>query len=197
MSSRPVERAGSSFSLRLNLWYAAFFIFGCFALFLRHEARAEHPMLDLRLFRIRNFWVANLTTFTAYAGLIGGLFFLPLYLQQIAGYSALDSGLATTPISIVLFILSPRFGRIASDTGPRLPMSAGPIVAGLGMLLMLRTGPDGDYLADILPAILVFALGLAATVAPLTAAHHIITDSSLPAAQQKQIKKLGIRLTVV
>jgi EmrB/QacA subfamily drug resistance transporter len=142
---------------------------GCFALFLRHEARAEHPMLDLGLFRIRNFWVANLTTFTAYAGLIGGLFFLPLYLQQIAGYSALDSGLATTPISIVLFILSPRFGRIASDTGPRLPMSAGPIVAGLGMLLMLRIGPDGDYLADILPAILVFALGLAATVAPLTA----------------------------
>jgi EmrB/QacA subfamily drug resistance transporter len=141
----------------------------CFALFLRHEARAEHPMLDLGLFRIRNFWVANLTTFTAYAGLIGGLFFLPLYLQQIAGYSALDAGLATTPISIFLFILSPRFGRMASDTGPRLPMSVGPIVAGIGMLLLLRVGPDGDYLADILPAIIVFSLGLAATVAPLTA----------------------------
>ena len=141
----------------------------CFALFLRHEARAEHPMLDLGLFRIRNFWVANLTTFTAYAGLIGGLFFVPLYLQQIAGYSALESGLATTPISIVLFVLSPRFGRIASDTGPRLPMSAGPLLAGVGMLVMMRIGPDGDYLADVLPAVLIFALGLAATVAPLTA----------------------------
>ena len=141
----------------------------CLALFLFHEARTEHPMLDLGLFRIRNFWVVNLTTFTVYGGLIGGLFFVPLYLQQIADYSALESGLATTPISVVLFLLSPRFGRIASDTGPRVPMCVGPIVAGVGMLLMLRIGPDGNYLADVLPGVLLFALGLAATVAPLTA----------------------------
>jgi EmrB/QacA subfamily drug resistance transporter len=141
----------------------------CFALFLLRESRAEHPMLDLALFRIRNFWVVNLTTFTVYGGLIGGLFFIPLYLQQIAGYSALESGLATTPISILLFVLSPRFGRIASDTGPRVPMCVGPIVAGLGMMLLLRVGPDGNYLGDVLPGVLLFALGLAATVAPLTA----------------------------
>jgi EmrB/QacA subfamily drug resistance transporter len=141
----------------------------CFALFLVYEARAPHPMLDLGLFRIRNFSVANLTTLATYAGLIGGLFFVGLYLQQVAGYSPLQAGLATTPISLLLFFLSPRFGRFASGTGPRLPMTAGPIVGGLGLLLMLRVGTSADYPTEVLPAILVFGLGLAATVAPLTA----------------------------
>jgi EmrB/QacA subfamily drug resistance transporter len=141
----------------------------CFAAFLLYEARARHPMLDLTLFRIRNFAVANLTTLTVYAGLSGGLLFVNLYLQQVAGYSALEAGLATTPISILLFVLSPRFGRLASGTGPRLPMTVGPLTAGAGMLLMLRVGPGASYLAEVLPAVLVFGLGLAATVAPLTA----------------------------
>jgi EmrB/QacA subfamily drug resistance transporter len=141
----------------------------CFVAFLLYEARARHPMLDLGLFRIRNFRVANVTTLAAYAGLIGGLFFVGLYLQQVVGYSPLQAGLATTPISILLFVLSPRFGRLASGTGPRLPMTAGPIVGGLGLLLMLRVGSSADYLTDVLPAIVVFGLGLAATVAPLTA----------------------------
>ena len=141
----------------------------CFALFLLHEARARQPMLDLGLFRIRNFAVANLTTLSAYAGLIGGLFFLTLFLQQVSGYSALEAGLATTPVSVLLFLLSPRFGRLASGTGPRLPMTVGPIVGGVGLLLMLRIGAGADYVAEVLPAVLVFGLGLAATVAPLTA----------------------------
>jgi EmrB/QacA subfamily drug resistance transporter len=141
----------------------------CFALFVLREARARHPMLDLALFRIRNFWVANLTTFTAYAGLIGGLFFVGLFLQQVAGYSPLDAGLATTPISVILFVLSPRFGRIASGTGPRAPMTAGPIVGGVGLIMLMRVGSSPDYLTEVLPAIVVFGLGLAATVAPLTA----------------------------
>ena len=141
----------------------------CFALFVVHEARARHPMMDLSLFRIRNFAIANLTTLSAYAGLIGGLFFVGLFLQQVAGYSPLEAGLATTPISVLLFVLSPRFGRLASGVGPRLPMTAGPIVGGIGLLLMLRVGSGADYLTDVLPAILVFGLGLSATVAPLTA----------------------------
>jgi EmrB/QacA subfamily drug resistance transporter len=141
----------------------------CFALFVLHEARARHPMMDLGLFRIRNFAIANLTTLSAYAGLIGGLFFVGLFLQEVAGYSPLEAGLATTPISIILFVLSPRWGKLASGTGPRLPMSLGPIVGGLGLLLMLRVGSSGDYLVDVLPAIVVFGLGLSATVAPLTA----------------------------
>jgi EmrB/QacA subfamily drug resistance transporter len=142
---------------------------GCFALFVWHEARARHPMMDLGLFRIRNFAIANLTTLSAYAGLIGGLFFVGLFLQQVAGYSPLEAGLATTPISLILFALSPRWGRLASGTGPRLPMTLGPIVGGVGLLLMLRIGAEADYVVDVLPAILVFGLGLSATVAPLTA----------------------------
>ncbi len=141
----------------------------CFALFVLHEARARQPMLDLALFRVRNFAIANLTTLAAYAGLIGGLFFIGLFLQQVAGYSALEAGLATMPISLILFFLSPRWGRLASGTGPRLPMSLGPIVGGLGLILLLRVDAGGDYLTDVLPAILVFGLGLSATVAPLTA----------------------------
>ncbi len=141
----------------------------CFAAFLVYEARARQPMLDLGLFRIRNFAVANATTLATYAGLIGGLFFVGLFLQQVIGYTPLEAGLATTPISILLFVLSPRFGRLASGTGPRLPMTVGPIVGGIGLLLMTRVGADADYLADVLPAVVVFGLGLSATVAPLTA----------------------------
>jgi EmrB/QacA subfamily drug resistance transporter len=141
----------------------------CFALFVAHEAWARHPMLDLTLFRIRNFAVANLTTLATYAGLIGGLFFVGLYLQQVAGYSPFEAGLATTPVSLLLFFLSPRWGKLASGTGPRLPMTAGPIVGGVGLLLMLRITASADYVADVLPALLVFGLGLSATVAPLTA----------------------------
>jgi EmrB/QacA subfamily drug resistance transporter len=141
----------------------------CFALFVLHEARARHPMLDLALFRIRNFWVANLTTLSAYAGLIGGLFFVGLFLQQVSGYSPVEAGLATTPISLILFFLSPRWGKLASGTGPRLPMTAGPIVGGIGLILLLRVGAGADYPSEVLPAILIFGLGLSATVAPLTA----------------------------
>ncbi|HKF84035.1 MAG TPA: MFS transporter [Solirubrobacterales bacterium] len=141
----------------------------CFGLFILREATARHPMLPLGLFRIRNFWVTNLTTLSTYAGLIGGLFFVGLYLQQVAGYSPLEAGLATTPISILMFFLSPRFGRITSGTGPRVPMTAGPILGGIGLLLMMRIGPDGNYLLDVLPGLLVFGVGLSATVAPLTA----------------------------
>jgi EmrB/QacA subfamily drug resistance transporter len=140
-----------------------------FALFVLHEARTRHPMLELSLFRVRNFRVANLTTLAAYAGLIGGLFFVGLFLQQVAGYTPIEAGLATTPVSLILFFLSPRWGRLASGTGPRLPMSAGPIVGGIGLLLLMRVGSDANYLADVLPAVLVFGLGLSATVAPLTA----------------------------
>ena len=141
----------------------------CFALFILREATARHPMLPLGLFRIRNFWVTNLTTLSTYAGLIGGLFFVGLYLQQVVGYSPLEAGLATTPISILMFFLSPRFGRMASGTGPRLPMTAGPIVGGIGLLLMMKIDTGASYLTDVLPGLLVFGIGLSATVAPLTA----------------------------
>ena len=141
----------------------------CFAAFVAWEAVAARPMLDLSLFRIRNFAVANLTTLSVYAGLAAGLLFVGLYLQQVVGYSAFEAGLATTPISLCLFLLSPRWGKLASGVGPRLPMTLGPIVAGAGTLLFMRVDAGASYVAEVLPAVLVFGLGLAATVAPLTA----------------------------
>ncbi|HSJ17529.1 MAG TPA: MFS transporter, partial [Solirubrobacterales bacterium] len=133
------------------------------------EARSRHPMLDLALFRIRNFLVTNIETLLVYAGLYGAFFFITLFLQESVGYSPLEAGLATTPISVMLFVLSPRFGRIATDTGPRVPMSIGPIVGGVGLLLLMRVDADASYLTDVLPGLVVFGLGLSATVAPLTA----------------------------
>jgi EmrB/QacA subfamily drug resistance transporter len=141
---------------------------GCFVAFIAREATARAPMLPLALFRVRNFAVANAATLTVYGGLIGATFFLTLYLQQVGGYSPLAAGLATVPISLLLFFLSPRFGTFTAGVGPRLPMTAGPIVAGLGLLLLLRVGVRPSYASEVLPALVVFGLGLAATVAPLT-----------------------------
>jgi EmrB/QacA subfamily drug resistance transporter len=140
-----------------------------FALFLVWESRYRHAMLDLSLFKVRNFSITNIETLVVYSGLIGAFFFITLFLQQTAGYTAIEAGLATTPVSLILFVLSPRFGKIATSIGPRVPMSIGPIVGGVGLLLMMRVGADPSYVTEVLPAILVFGLGLSATVAPLTA----------------------------
>ena len=137
--------------------------------FIAWEMRYRHAMMDVGLFRIRNFSVTNAATVLVYGGLYGGSFFITIFLQQTAGYSALEAGLATTPIAVMLFVLSPWFGRLASGVGPRLPMSAGPLVAGVGMLLLIRVGADAPYLSEVLPGVFIFALGLSMTVAPLTA----------------------------
>jgi EmrB/QacA subfamily drug resistance transporter len=139
------------------------------ALFLRHEQRAAEPMLPLGLFARRNFAVGNAETFAIYAGLSILFFFLVIYLQQVAGYTALESGLTTLPVTLVMFALSRRFGALADRLGPRLFMGAGPFVAAGGILLLLGTGREVAYLTDLLPALLLFSLGLSMTVAPLTA----------------------------
>jgi EmrB/QacA subfamily drug resistance transporter len=139
-----------------------------FAAFLVREATARAPMLPLALFRIRNFAAANAATLTVYGGLYAGTFFLTLYLQQVAGYTPLEAGFASLPVSLLMFFLSPRFGAFTARVGPRLPMTVGPLVAGLGYLLLLRVGVDADYWTEVLPGLLIFGLGLSATVAPLT-----------------------------
>jgi EmrB/QacA subfamily drug resistance transporter len=140
-----------------------------FALFLLHEARTPEPMLPLTLFRRRNFAVGNAETLAMYAGLSVLFFFLVLFLQQVAGWSALRAGLATLPTTVVMFFLSRYSGRLADRYGPRMFMGGGPLVAAGGLLLMQRVGADPDYLTELLPALLVFAIGLSLTVAPLTA----------------------------
>ena len=137
--------------------------------FVAWESRTRAPMLPLSLFAVRNFSVANLSTLAVYAALGGALFFLSIFLQQIGDYSAFEAGLATVPITIVMFLLSRRFGGLAMKIGPRLPMSVGPLLCGVGLILLTRLDADADYLTDVLPGLLPFSLGLAMTVAPLTA----------------------------
>ena len=141
-----------------------------FGAFLVYESRASDPMLRLDLFKSRNFAVGNVETLALYGGLSALFFFLVLYLQQVAGYTPLESGLALLPESLVMFALSSRFGALADRFGPRLFMGAGPLVAGAGMLMLLTFGVRVHYLTEVLPGILVFSLGLSMTVAPLTAA---------------------------
>jgi EmrB/QacA subfamily drug resistance transporter len=140
------------------------------ALFAVYESRIPHPMLDLTLFRRRNFTVGNLLTLAVYAGLGVMSFLLVLYLQQVARWNALDAGLSMVPTSLVMFALSRRFGALADRIGPRPLMGAGPLVAAAGLLWVSRLPSDPSYVTDLLPGLLVFALGLSMTVAPLTAA---------------------------
>ncbi len=138
--------------------------------FLWHESRASDPMLPLGLFKRRNFSAGNVETFSMYAGLAVLFFFLILFLQQIGGYTPLQSGLATLPVTLIMFVLSRRFGALADRFGPRFFMGAGPLVAACGLLLFQRIGTEVDYVSEVLPGLLVFAFGLSMTVAPLTAA---------------------------
>jgi EmrB/QacA subfamily drug resistance transporter len=140
-----------------------------FAAFLWREAHTRDPMLPLGLFSRRNFAVGNAETLVMYAALSISSFFLTLFLQEVAGYSAVDAGLATIPTTLVMFTMSQRFGRLADRYGPRWFMGAGPLVGALGQLLFVRVGRDADYVSEVLPALLVFSIGLAMTVAPLTA----------------------------
>jgi EmrB/QacA subfamily drug resistance transporter len=140
------------------------------ALFVVFEAHTDEPMLPLRLFRRRNFAAGNVETFSMYAGLSILFFFLVLFLQQVGGYTPLQSGMATLPVTIIMFALSRRFGALADRFGPRAFMGGGPLVAAIGLLLFQRVGVQADYVTEVLPALVVFALGLAMTVAPLTAA---------------------------
>jgi len=142
---------------------------GLLVAFLAHERRSREPMLPLGLFGSRNFAVGNVTTFSLYGGLAVATFFLVLYLQQVGGYTPLGAGLALLPITVVMFALSRRFGALSARVGPRWLMGIGPILAGIGLLLEIRVGSSADYPSAVLPGILVFALGLSATVAPLTA----------------------------
>jgi MFS family permease len=143
---------------------------GLLIAFVYYESRARDPMLPLDLFNKRNFSAGNVETLAMYAGLAIMFFFLILFLQQIGNYTPLQSGLATLPVTVIMFVLSRRFGMLADRYGPRIFMGAGPLVAACGLLLFQRVGLQVDYLTEVLPGVLVFALGLSMTVAPLTAA---------------------------
>jgi EmrB/QacA subfamily drug resistance transporter len=142
----------------------------CFGTFLWWETRVEHPMMPLGLFRVRNFGFGNLATAAIYAGISLGQFIITIFLQEVAGFTALQAGLATIPLAILSISLSTLFGSLAGKYGPRLFMTAGPLIIGAGFLLMLTTTSPVNFWTQLLPGILLFGLGLSITVAPLTAA---------------------------
>ena len=133
------------------------------------ERRSDHPMLPLGIFADRTFTAANAMTLVVYAALGAVLFFLVLQLQTVTGYGALGAGLATLPITMCMLLLASQGGRLASRIGPRIPMTVGPLVMAGGTLLLLRVGAGSSYWLDVLPGLVVFGLGLAMVVAPLTA----------------------------
>jgi EmrB/QacA subfamily drug resistance transporter len=133
------------------------------------EHRRARPMLPLKLFRSRQFSGANGVTFVVYAALGGALFLLPVELQLVKGYSPLESGIALFPLTLVMLTLSARSGALSARIGPRLQMTVGPLVVGAGLALLTRATNPGSYWTQVFPAVLLFALGLAITVAPLTA----------------------------
>ncbi len=137
-------------------------------LFVVVERRERDPLVPMHLFRSRVFSVANLLTLLVYGALGAMLFFLVLQLQVVAGWSPLQAGLATLPLTLVMLLLSSRSSALAARIGPRLPLSLGPLLCGLGTLLLSRVGAGTGYLTGVLPGMLVFSLGLVLLVAPLT-----------------------------
>lgn len=133
------------------------------------EGRVPEPMLHLDLFRDLTFSASNVITFLVYGALGSLTFFVILELQTVSGLSALRAGVAFVPMTIIMFFLAGRGGALAQRIGPRIPMTVGPLVMACGVLLLLRIGPDVAYAVDVLPGIIVFGLGLALLVAPLTA----------------------------
>jgi EmrB/QacA subfamily drug resistance transporter len=146
-------------------------VFGVFALvaFLMVEARKQNPMIPLSIFRSQQFSGANAVTFAVYAALGTVTFLLVVHLQTDLGYSALEAGASLLPITACMLLLSARAGALAQRIGPRIPMTVGPLVVAVGMVLLGRVEPGTTYWDTVFPALIVLGLGLSLTVAPLTA----------------------------
>ncbi len=133
------------------------------------EQRSPHPLVPLEIFKARQFAAANVVTFVVYAALAGAFFLLPIQLQTVVDFSPIASGAALLPVTVIMLLGSARAGRLATRIGPRIPMSLGPVVAGVGLMLLTRVGAGSTYWVEVFPGVVVFACGLALTVAPLTA----------------------------
>jgi EmrB/QacA subfamily drug resistance transporter len=140
-----------------------------FAGFVALEARKSDPMVNLRLFASRNFSGANIMTFTMYGALAGFFFLLIVFLQQSAGYTSIQAGLATIPATVLLLLFSGRMGMYMEKYGPRIFMTLGPIISGLGILTLVNLPHASNYIFNVFPGVFLFGVGLTIFVAPLTA----------------------------
>jgi predicted MFS family arabinose efflux permease len=134
------------------------------------EARTPDPMLPLELFRSRTFLGTNLITLVVYAGLVGGLFFLPFNLIQVQGYSASAAGAAMLPFIVMMFLLSRWAGGLVARYGARLPLTVGPLLTAASSVLYALPGVGGSYWSTFFPAVMVQGIGMGITVAPLSTA---------------------------
>jgi len=137
--------------------------------FVLRERRTPHPMLPPRLFADRQFTGANLATLAIYGALGGGSLFLILQLQTVLGYAAATAGAAMLPSILLITLLSPRAGTLATRIGPRLPMTIGPLITAAGALWLTGVNGSAPYWVEVLPGSLLQGLGMATTVTPLTA----------------------------
>jgi EmrB/QacA subfamily drug resistance transporter len=137
--------------------------------FVLAERRSANPMMPLSMFASRQFSAANAVTFVVFGALSGVFFLLVAFLQISLGYSPLAAGAASLPITALMLFLSPAAGELAQRIGPRIPLTVGPLVTAIGLLLMSRIDPGDSYVSGVLPAVIVFGLGLTFVVAPVTA----------------------------
>ncbi len=147
------------------------------AAFIVVEMRSANPMMPLSIFSSRQFSAANLVTFVVYAALGGVFFLLVAFLQISCGYSPIASGAASLPVTALMLLFSARSGALAQRIGARIPLTVGPLVIAAGMLLMTRIEPGDSYVTSVLPAVIVFGIGLTLVVAPVTATVLAAADS--------------------
>jgi EmrB/QacA subfamily drug resistance transporter len=170
-----IALAGIAYALIEGEWTATVVTVGAIGVaalvaFFVIEARKPEPMLPLGLFRNTQFTGANATTLAVYSALGGAFFLIVFELQTVLGYSAIEAGASLVPITVIMLLLSSRFGALSQRVGARIPMTVGPFIVAIGLLLFGQIGPGDHFATTVLPAAIVFGFGLAVTVAPLTAA---------------------------
>jgi EmrB/QacA subfamily drug resistance transporter len=169
------------------------------AAFLFAERRTPNPMMPLELFASRQFSAANLVTFAVYAALGGFFFLFVAFLQISLGYSPIAAGAASLPVTALMLLLSARAGALAQRIGARIPLSVGPVVIAAGLLLMTQIEPGDGYVTAVLPAVIVFGLGLTLVVAPVTATVLAAADprhSGIASGINNAVSRVGGLLAV-
>ncbi len=167
--------------------------------FLLHEHRTENPMMPLSMFSNRQFSAANLVTFVVYAALSGFFFLFVAFLQISLGYSPIEAGAASLPVTALMLLFSARSGALAQRIGARIPLTVGPLVIAAGLLLTTRISPGDSYLTSVLPAVIVFGLGLTLVVAPVTATVLAAADmrhSGIASGINNAVSRVGGLLAV-